>query len=270
MDESQFIKTDQSDQKTPSVSEVFEQLSSEEAVAFFGNRIQREMQLFNFDAEMTSIDVKEDDTYKSIDPIIGDEDLNELQLVKQLRAKRLEMDKLHDREEEVVYLEGFMQNRANQWRIAKTMVFGSFEPDAQLLVECIGRDARRKDTPFVPIDKFRALVDRSQPGIDIDAKENPIIVPLTAIVSAFGFISWEKGKGEHYKKEGISSPDLIKKYASLPTDIPPVESATALLLPDGSVIIQSREGHRVAAAKLKGQEYIEILYLKIKKAKQLP
>jgi hypothetical protein len=268
MDESQSKISDQKDQKPPSAVDVFEQLSSEESVIFFGKRIVREQQLFNLEAEITSIDVKKDSTYQAVDPIIRNEKLNEDELKTQLRDKRVEIESLDDREDDVHYLADFMRNRSNQWRISKTMVFGIFEPDTQSLVESVVSAAHTDDSGFMPVDTFRAMIDTTQSGIDIDAKEDPITVPLASIVTAVGFISWEKGKGEHYKKEGTTSAELIKKYAALPTEIPPVESATALILLDGSVIIMSREGHRVAAAKLKGQQYMQIQYLKVKRAKR--
>ena len=268
MDESQSKISSQQDQKSASAIDVFEQLTSEESATIFGNRIVREQELFNPEAEITSIDVKKDNTYESIDPILRNEKLDEDELKIQLRDKREEIESLDDRGGDVHYLADFMRNRSNQWRISKTMVFGIFEPDTQSLVESIVSAAHTDDGGFMPVDTFRSMIDTNQSGIDVDAKEDPITVPLAAIVTAVGFISWEKGKGEHYKKEGTTSSELIKKYAALPTEIPPVESATALIQEDGSVIIMSREGHRVAAAKLKGQQYMQIQYLKIKRAKR--
>jgi hypothetical protein len=245
----------------------FEALSTEEAIAYFGNRCTREQELFNYDAEATSIDVKKQKTYKEIDPIISNEELNEPQLKKELWVKKAQIELLNDRREDAQYLQSFMENRMNQWQLSKIMLFGSFEPDIKNLIAAIERDTITGDSTFVPVNKFRTLIDTTQPGIAIDAQETPIRIPLSAVVSAFGFVSWEEGRGKSYTKQGMTSLQLIKKYASLPTEIPPIESATALLLPDKKVIVQSREGHRVAAAKLKGQKYIDVLYLKVRRAK---
>jgi len=116
--------------------------------------------------------------------------------------------------------------------------------------------------------------NRSGYGVNIKAdKDKPIDVPLGLVVNVQGFESW-LGRGSrgsevmdrrldidgtsHAKRVQMTSFDLIKHYAGLKTQIPPVGEMRIFVQPDGKVIADNGSGdsHRLAAAVLKGQPSI--------------
>lgn len=245
----------------------YDKLSSPESAQRFDQRIAEEGQLFNYASEAATIRKKKETLTGNIDPILTNDKLSDTELTKALEEISGELNTLSFREKEVGYLNDFMQARAHMRESSGAMLFGSFEPDVQPLITGIVSAAQTTDTEFVPQERFEAAVDNDQPHIDIDASRDPIEVPLSAIVSAIGFESWERGRGENTLKDGKPSAEFIKHYASLPTEIPPIDTAQALILPNGKVVIMSHDAHRVAAAKLKGQHTMRIKYLKVRKAK---
>lgn len=98
----------------------------------------------------------------------------------------------------------------------------------------------------------------------------PMELPLDLFVYAAGFDSWNGREGpgdikkpggdysEFYEEAGLSSQDLIKHYASLPSDIPAISKAVVYVQPDGTMFADNSNGdsHRIAAAILRGQESI--------------
>lgn len=102
------------------------------------------------------------------------------------------------------------------------------------------------------------------------AIENPpgqlIEVPTGLIVSASGFESWE-GRSPLYDKSWesdyghghMSSINVIKHYAGLSTELPPVGLIRIFVQPDGRMFADngSEDSHRIAAAMLRGDETIK-------------
>jgi hypothetical protein len=270
MDETQTVQSSgkPSTQVTNALDH-YDQLASPEFAAHFDARIEEERQLFNYEQEFAAIESKRSAVMADIDPILANDKLSELEVTEALQAINGELDVLDFREKEVNYLNDFMRNRENQRRSHGTMLFGSFEPDVQPLITSIVNAAQMEETEFIPEEKFAAAIDAAGLSIDVDAARAPIEVPLSSIVSAVGFLSWE-GNGDTTDKKGKASSEIIQEYATLPTDIPLIDAAKALILPDGKVIIMTHDSHRVAAAKLKGQRSIAIKYLEIRKAKYSP
>lgn len=94
-----------------------------------------------------------------------------------------------------------------------------------------------------------------------------IKVPLDLVVNAKGFESW-KGRNEGDKKSWYSrlygggnskSIDVVQHYAGLSTDLPPVTAMLMFIQPDGKVFFDNCSGdsHRISAAILRGNEFIE-------------
>jgi hypothetical protein len=118
----------------------------------------------------------------------------------------------------------------------------------------------------------KAFLDVSRYGnktrsVTVEAKkDSPLEVPSDSIVYAEGFTSWQ-GQGEgrrrnansEYGNEEMSSLDVIKHYAGLPTEIPPVGEIRAYIQPDGTVFCDNESGdsHRIAAALLRGQATVK-------------
>ncbi len=109
-----------------------------------------------------------------------------------------------------------------------------------------------------------------------------IKIPLDSLVYTAAFKDWggrdeealnnKKAPYSKYLKDGkeLSSLNVIKHYASLSTEVPSVDYIHMYIQPNGTVFFGNLNGdsHRIAAAILKGNEYIEAKNLKIIKIDQ--
>lgn len=112
--------------------------------------------------------------------------------------------------------------------------------------------------------------------IDTDP-ETPLEIPLDLIVDATGFDSWlgREGYGsgknvsgqyqEQYDNQ-IPSLDVIKHYASLPSELPPVGTINLYIQPNGVIFGDNNSGdsHRIAAAILRGDTTIKADHVSIR------
>lgn len=107
----------------------------------------------------------------------------------------------------------------------------------------------------------------SSKRITVEARKGaPLEVPTNLMMYAEGFTSWQ-GRGEgheqtaksEYGQETMSSLDVIRHYAGLSTEIPPVDEIRVYVQPDGKVFCDNNTGdsHRIAAAMLRGQQSIK-------------
>jgi len=156
------------------------------------------------------------------------------------------------------------ENRRYRWERHGSMSFAVDEVP-QLTGELINH-ALRHDSGFVSEDDFNLAIDKTARVIEIDARKEPLEFPLSSVVSAIGFKSWEEGRGSNSSKGGRTSRDVIQDYASRETEIPPFEEAKALILPTGEVALMSGSAHSAAAAKLKGQATIKVKNLTVFRA----
>jgi len=111
------------------------------------------------------------------------------------------------------------------------------------------------------ISKVFSLYDPSE--------EQRIKIPLDLVVNAKGFEDWKGRDSKKYTKNWYSiygggdskSLDVIKHYAGLSTDLPPVTQMLMFIQPDGKVFFDNCSGdsHRMAAAILRGSEFVETL-----------
>jgi hypothetical protein len=97
-------------------------------------------------------------------------------------------------------------------------------------------------------------------------RNKPFRIPLNNIVYAQGFDSWlgrgsrgNKGWSSQYGAGTMNSLTVIKHYAGLSTEIPPVEHIRLFVQPDGQIFGDNGSGdsHRIGAAILRGQGEIE-------------
>lgn len=115
-------------------------------------------------------------------------------------------------------------------------------------------------------------------SLDIEApRHQSLSVRLDLMVRAAGFDSWHgRGKdgpnGNASKAVSASygvwpstSLDTIKHYAALPSELPAVGRVYAYVQPDGQVFCDNGSGdsHRIAAAILRGDEFIQTDALEI-------
>ena len=96
--------------------------------------------------------------------------------------------------------------------------------------------------------------------------EDSIKIPLDLVVAAAGFEDW-RGRGEDIGKTWQSeygygetnSLEVIKHYAGLPSEPPPVSRMRMFIQPNGKIFFDNGSGdsHRIAVAMLRGKEFIE-------------
>lgn len=155
--------------------------------------------------------------------------------------------------------------RRYAWERHGTITLDSEDADALRLADAVIAGAATSERPFVPDDQFMAQRDESTPFVVIEAQQSPLEFPMAAFISAAGFDSWDGRR--HSLKDGRPSKEVIIDYASRPTDIPPVDEAFALILPNGEVVLEPVNSHRTAAAKLKGQQTLAVKRVLIGRAK---
>jgi len=173
----------------------------------------------------------------------------------------------NDRERSLRKLSTLTTQRETFWGNHGDMLFEANEDEVRGLIGAVVEGAISKKQPFMPDKVFNGMQDSSQPSIVIEARDEPIQIPLAAVVSAMSFESWETGRGPDHKKDDRSSAEVIRDYAWRDTPIPPLDNAKALILDDGRVIFLSSNAHRAAAAKLRDQRHIQIKELEICVAK---
>jgi hypothetical protein len=231
-------------ESTPSLVFAFDQLTSPEGVEAYIQRIAAEAQTFDYQAELDLIDTAQGRLEQNLQDLRGQAGVNEPPYYEQqIKDFSGRLNTLHDR----------------------SMTFRRGETAVSDLADHLERGASLADHDFVYDDIFMSQADTSRPSIIIEARDEPFEFPLTAFVSAAGFDSWEHGRRK--LKGDRTSEEVIQDYASRETEIPPVDSARALLLSNGEVILLSDDAHRVAAAKLKGQTSIAVQTLTVYQAK---
>lgn len=104
-------------------------------------------------------------------------------------------------------------------------------------------------------------------SLDTYSGDKNIKVPLDLVVNAKGFEDWRgrdpklytKTWGSIYGGGDSKSLDVIKHYAGMSTNWPPVFRMVMFVQPNGKVFFDNGSGdsHRMAAAILRGFEFIE-------------
>ena len=267
MHESPQIEYSQEAIQPNAVLPTYEKLTNPDATSRFGERIAQETERFDFTAELGAIKSDEDALFSEIKTTVNSELLSDEGREEHLNAINEKFSNIDQRQKEAWKLKGFLEMRERLWDTSGTMLFDSIEDEAQTLITGITNNAKKENSVFVPEEEFNQAIDEAKPRIAIDASTQPIEVPLSSIVSAVGFESWENGRGDLNKKDGKRSREVIQDYASRPTEIPPIEAARAVILPNGEVVIMAENSHRVAAAKLRNQQSIKIKFLTISRAK---
>lgn len=114
-------------------------------------------------------------------------------------------------------------------------------------------------------------------GVCIDATaEQPVLIPTSNIVGIESFDSW-RGRGDTGpfaassrpnekagRDDGIvrSSEETIDMYAKMDTPIPPIDTASGYVQPNGIIIFVAEAGaHRTAAALERGDELLAVKQL---------
>jgi uncharacterized ParB-like nuclease family protein len=157
--------------------------------------------------------------------------------------------------------DGFLARQKNLWQRDGTMLFHRQDPNVGVLASDMENYRADQRTPSFLIDEaLRPYFSDNPPKLVVDAREQPLNLPLASVVSAAGLESWETGRGKIGLKDtggarNRRSADVIQEYAARPTDFPPVEGANVLLTNDGQMLVEVTSGaHRTAAAKMRGDE----------------
>lgn len=254
--------------QTPPVLAAYDSFTTPEAQTAFGERVTEGRQLFDierttFDAEKARLDTLSETLQSGGVPENEHEGAYDV-----LYASRTDL--LHQ-QDQLRKDWAFTDARENLWRDGgqyRSMLFDREDPAVSGLLEGLSGGAETTEQPFIQYTDFMRMADQDRPGVVIEAIDKPLEFPLTSVVSAVGFESWQTGRGQGGLKDGRQSADVIKDYASRETPLPPVDDATALIFEDGRVVIMTSNAHRVGAAKLRGQENIQINRLKVRRIKE--
>ncbi len=147
----------------------------------------------------------------------------------------------------------FKENSEEAWQLVPDEAINDY------LDEKIFRDPVRNRLPAA--DAARIKVEGSV--------QQPFEVPTHLLVGVQSFASWkgyDGGSGgkrvsgeyaDHYDRQSKSY-DVIKHYAALPTELPPVDTIELFIQPNGMIFGDNGSGdsHRLAAAMLRGQATI--------------
>lgn len=116
---------------------------------------------------------------------------------------------------------------------------------------------------FVDLD--RTHLEGNRISIHNDGNNGPFDIPASLFVSASGFESWAGRRDgidqpwhSMYGADSMSSIDVMKHYASLETEIPPVAEVNVFVQPDGHMFADNNEdSHRIGAAFLRGDTSVK-------------
>lgn len=100
--------------------------------------------------------------------------------------------------------------------------------------------------------------------------DEPIQVPVRLIADADGFLSWEGRNAQKTRSTNtgyVTEPsyNVIKHYAMLPTEAPPIKEMKVYIQPDGKIFFRNigDGSHRLAAAILKGNSTVPTYSLEV-------
>lgn len=229
----------------------------------YGGRIAEEAANFDFAASMATIDMRDAEIPAAVRAIHDRHDLSSADKEALAFPLYTEARQLDAARRDLWLQRSFLEARAAAWQSDRTIVLKGTEPAAERLVAELRRNMPTEPQLFVTDSTFTHSLDPHSPPVVIEA-DQVIEVPVTAFVSAMSFYSWE-GRGSAWKKDGRPSREVILDYASRQTDIPPVEDALAAVMSDGRVYLLTLNAHRVAAARLKGQETIGVHRLTVQR-----
>lgn len=253
---------------------VYEEMIAPESMTAFGRRIDEGPSSEDVTAERLTVLGEQDKLSAQISDIYADLSLDQaevearvLNIVKQARV-------LDERLEYLNELRPFLEWRCSAFNSehAKAIVYDAGDAAVQDLLASVKEFASTSVDWFQRSEEFNSMLNISLPPIEVVASKTPIQLPVAAFVSALGLASWADGRvtdlsgireGFEDKKDGLDSRQVIQDYASRDTDIPPLDWAVASISPDGMVFFASHSAHRMAAAKLKGQETILVKGLSV-------
>lgn len=111
---------------------------------------------------------------------------------------------------------------------------------------------------FVRDRLWKSAYDRSCSDMTLLIRvSEPVGIPLGMFASADSFRSWYGRVGDSFKNGKLSS-EVIVEYAQRETPLPPIEGASAYLLPDDRLYFLSHDAHRVGAAIWRGDPYVKL------------
>lgn len=165
----------------------------------------------------------------------------------------------------------YAENTKESWQAIDETAVQEYLDDRIFVPYSNSPDNGAYDQKFVP------SIDLEEGSVILNAnKEKAFEVPLNLIVRAAGFDSWH-GRNRHgkswesaYGDGEMNSLDVIKHYAGLPTELPPVSEIRVMIQPDGRILCDNGEGdsHRIAAAILRGDKTIKTTSLSFQRTKQ--
>lgn len=252
--------------EVPGVLSAYNQLTSPDARSAFGDHIAQEDGLLGIERSTLTREQRDlDGQMAELSHALNEDRIpyREFDTASdEILRRRLELSAESD---ELRRRELFASYRETVWsKGAGGMLFNREDPHIAALAEGLLSGAVAQEQPFMPDSDFTELADDSLGRLMITAEDEPMEFPSSSVVSALGFSSWEQGRGgkDHDKVSEGGGPArksraVMEEYAARDTPIPPAD-AMAIILRDGRVILRASDAHRVGAAKLRGQETIQI------------
>ena len=256
-------------EKLPETIQAFDELTNPAALEAYDQRITHEVATFDYESEKREMHAREDELMHGLKKLqsLGFTPQEPDDYEEQIRGFSSELRAIDKRLVDARTLHDFQATRERRWRERGVLTFDNAEDEVSSLVAVLEQKAVRQEQPFMPDEAFKAHIDAKQPVVVITSAHDEAVLefPTASFVSATGFSSWEEGRRNFYK-DGRTSVEVIADYASRETEIPPVDVAQALLLPNGEVILLSENAHRVAAAKRKGQPMMAVKEIEVYRA----
>jgi hypothetical protein len=263
----------------PSVRQQLESLASDEAFSNEAARLQQEL-TNDPQADMLAV------TEIKIDELRAQSlQATNSAAIKQLRNQQLE---LQSDERYVEYKRLKKQISDLEKPSERTRILDSSSLEAELLFAALNNEADMTQVVTAPFMNYKdntaeawqyvpdaavkdylesrlmissdyMRLDGNRISIRSDEESGPFAIPTSLFVSADGFESWA-GRGEGinqvqqstYGTESMSSINVMKHYASLETEIPPIGQVKVFVQPDGRMFATNdADSHRIGAALLR-------------------
>lgn len=179
------------------------------------------------------------------------------------RNGRIEVGEAHPDAEELLCILHELTEEARAKGVDENAPFAGYKDNNKDMWRVVSNDRVKGWLQKRPFKDTRMVGGESR-SITICSSAQPFVVPVDMFVGVAGFESWQ-GRGEStkswssdYGADTMSSLDVIKHYAGLPSEIPPISKARIYVQPNGRIFCDNGSGdsHRIAAAILRGEPVV--------------
>jgi len=239
---------------------VLERLTCPEVLTSLRERHQAVVDTF---ADNVIIKAREDDLTNALREKLLEEDTDNSEEIRVIKGQlhTLSHGSTHDRHYAVACLYEMERHPGNYYDMMGN-------PENEPILERLALPT--DESEFVTAEKFKGLYDESEPVVYLLADDSRgYMIPTSNIISAEGFESWGGRATSHNKSGNRISAEVIAEYAQLSPDEAPGVYLTGVERANGSVVYMVSDGtHRVAAAKLRGDETVRVSEIILRKERR--